>query len=384
MSGKRVLIIGGGASGLLAASAAAEAGADVTVLESAKKPAAKLRRTGNGHCNMTNTGDLPAFYEPKCRAFAEQVLKNEPVERTLAFFREIGIVTRTRDGLVYPMSEEASCVADALVRAAEERGARIRMNELVTGAAREKGGFSVFTEGWRYESDAVILACGSPAGLPKGSPDGYGIAEALGHSVNPARPALVPLRCDPPLPELAGLRVRGEVTLLVDGREEDRETGQIQFSAKGISGICVMNLSIAAGRAADEGRRVSLLLNLLGHCGEPDDVLARCLPSVIPERLLKVLRRKHGDAEIVSLLRGLPLPVDGTAGFPDAQAARGGVPAEEVNPDTMESRITEGLYFSGEILDVTGKCGGANLQFAWSTGRIAGRSAAGSPLHRPV
>lgn len=437
---KNVVIIGAGASGLAAAVFAAREGASVTVLEKNKKAGTKLLRTGNGHCNLTNLGNPSGKYD---NVFGEKVLEEFTVRQTLAFFESIGVLTRARDGWVYPYNEEASTVLRALLCACEREGVRIHTDCEAVSIERRNGSFLVITENWQYEADSVILACGSPAGLAKEKAR-HGIAAQLGHSIRPVLPALVGLRTGrKELLRCAGTRARVLATLYVDGVPVDQERGQIQFASKGISGICIMNLSTQAVRELSEGHSAGIGLDFLaeghsaeigldflaggpgaeigldlltgGHSAETshdfpggyqkeeasdsgtisDEKIVKTLRSLLPEKLYPVVfegipAKAYEEAsnaasakyaeDIRHRLTDFRLPVTGPLAMAEAQAASGGIRTDEVDPETMESKLVPGLFITGEMLDVTGKCGGWNLQFAWSTGALAGKAAAGCTL----
>ena len=390
----RVIIIGAGASGLAAAVSCADAGGEVTVLEAGKKPAEKLRKTGNGKCNLMHFGPSDGAYCGADPSFAEQVCSALPEEELLAFLLGCGIPVNNKNGLGYPWSEQAQGVSECLIRAARKKGARIRTSTAVTGIGKEAQCFCVFTGDWSYPADRVILACGSPASVPGAPSSGMlFLAEEAGLPVTPFYAALVPLRTEElPLKEWAGVRHDGCARLYADGQFIRSETGQFQFTDSGISGIAVFNLSLPAAPLLSEGKRVELELDffpekredgirgLIGELlpeGEADckDAL-RCL---LPERMLpwaEGLWLKHGASGLAAALKGLRFRVSGTGGISRAQVCGGGVLTGGISSRTMESAACPGLFVTGEMLDVTGICGGWNLGFAFRTGILAGRAAA--------
>ncbi|MDO4339293.1 MAG: NAD(P)/FAD-dependent oxidoreductase [Eubacteriales bacterium] len=390
MEKKRILIVGGGASGLMAAITAARRGAAVTVLEHNEKPGKKLCATGNGKCNLTNLEMPRDAYRGAHPEFVREALRQFSVQDTVRFFSELGIYVTNRNGYLYPHSNQASSVTEVLCMEARSLKVKIKTNEHVKAVFPEGGLWKVQTEGWTYEGDAVILANGSKASAISGSDgSGYELAKSLGHRVIKPLPALNALKCKgKSFAAWAGVRVEGKVTLCLEDIPLKSQQGELQLTEYGISGIPVFQLSRYAIRALDEGCRVSLLVNFLPEfdagslhsflesrrrkCPYKND--QELLIGLFPDKLNKVLL-KQPDLE--AAIREFPLTVTGGMPFAQAQVCSGGVSTEEVRPDTMESRLHKGLYFAGELLDVDGTCGGYNLQWAWSSGAAAGSHAAG-------
>ena len=298
---RRVLVIGGGASGLTAAIAAAEQGAKVTLLEKNRQVGKKILVTGNGRCNLTNENQDEACYRGGDPGFARTVFRNFGLPDTLRFFERLGVCAKSRNGYLYPYSDQASSVADALRMEAERLGVKLALgNQILEIRALNPNGasgdldrpeedragkasgdsavsgprFAARTEGWTYEGDACVLAAGSAAAPATGSDgSGYALAESLGHRLIKPLPALVQLRCRERFYErLAGLRMEAAVRVLADGKETACDRGEVQFTRNGISGIPVFQVSRHAVRALDEGRKVEVSLNLLpqipgGSCG---------------------------------------------------------------------------------------------------------------------
>ena len=378
-----ILIIGGGASGLIAAVTAAQSGAAVTVLEAGKKAGAKLLRTGNGRCNLSNTGDSLSSYSGNDATFAERVLNNVTRRETYEFFNSLGVILKSRDGWLYPYNDEASFVRGVLLEKADELHVRIRNNEFVTECGKDDSGFFARSGNWTYRSKRMILACGSPAGLPEKSV--YikeDLVHSFGHTSLPFRPALTPLYVRNPRKELAGIRVNACVTLLSDDNEIDIEYGQIQFTSKGLSGICIFNLAVKAVPLLESGHRVRVVCDFAPDLHDHSELAGLCetdfIRSFLPEKLYGTLFSKLKPEQAGYLLHHFEFEITGCAPLSEAQAASGGVLCKELDDQTMMSRIVPGLYLTGEMLDIVGKCGGWNLQFAWSGGISAGRSAAAS------
>ena len=393
------IIIGGGAAGMAAAIAAAEAGGRVTLIERQSRVGRKLLATGNGRCNLSNraAGDGTHYYGEQ-PGFSRAALARYGVEDTLAWFRALGLITAEEpDGKLYPYSNMAGSVLDVLRFALERPGITVRCGERVTALRRERGGFAVETETDRLRAGRVILAAGGCAGAKLGGvTDGYQLAAALGHSRTALHPALVQIKTDPTYPRgLKGVKADAAVHLL-RGRECLAETrGEILFTEYGVSGPAIFELSRAAATGG-EGLRLSL--DLLSGWTEAETAAwlrarrraglsetAQLLTGTLHTRLGQTVCRAagftnqppetltDGDLDrIARSLRGFSLPVTGVCGFDQAQVTAGGLRTSEFDPETLESRLVPGFFAVGEVLDVDGDCGGFNLQWAWSSGRAAG------------
>ena len=393
------IIIGGGAAGMAAAIAAAEAGGRVTLIERQSRVGRKLLATGNGRCNLSNraAGD-GTHYHGEQPGFSRVALARYGVEDTLAWFRALGLITAEEpDGKLYPYSNMAGSVLDVLRFALERPGITVRCGERVTALRRERGGFAVETETDRLRAGRVILAAGGCAGAKLGGvTDGYQLAAALGHSRTALHPALVQIKTDPTYPRaLKGVKADAAVHLL-RGRECLAETrGEILFTEYGVSGPAIFELSRAAATGG-EGLRLSL--DLLSGWTEAETAAwlrarrraglsetAQLLTGTLHTRLGQTVCRAagftnqppetltDGDLDrIARSLRGFSLPVTGVCGFDQAQVTAGGLRTAEFDAETLESRLVPGLFAVGEVLDVDGDCGGFNLQWAWSSGRAAG------------
>ena len=393
------IIIGGGAAGMAAAIAAAEAGGRVTLIERQSRVGRKLLATGNGRCNLSNraAGD-GTHYHGEQPGFSRAALARYGVEDTLAWFRALGLITAEEpDGKLYPYSNMAGSVLDVLRFALERPGITVRCGERVTALRRERGGFAVETETDRLRAGRVILAAGGCAGAKLGGvTDGYQLAAALGHSRTALHPALVQIKTDPTYPRaLKGVKADAAVHLL-RGRECLAETrGEILFTEYGVSGPAIFELSRAAATGR-EGLRLSL--DLLSGWTEAETAAwlrarrraglsetAQLLTGTLHTRLGQTVCRAagftnqppetltDGDLDrIARSLRGFSLPVTGVCGFDQAQVTAGGLRTAEFDAETLESRLVPGLFAVGEVLDVDGDCGGFNLQWAWSSGRAAG------------
>ena len=395
MGEKTVLIVGAGASGMMAAIMAARNGASVTLLEQNEKPGKKICATGNGRCNFTNRM-LPAdAYRGGDRKFIEKVQKEFSVQDTLDFFEEIGVYPVERNGCYYPRSMQASSVAELLAMEAARWGVRLKTNEKVTEIVhfkkRQKDGtcWKIVTDGWTYYAHALILANGSMASKISGSDgSGYELAKSLGHSLIKPLPALTALKCKGNVfAPCAGVRTEGKVTLLVNQKTQAWERGELQLTDYGISEIPVFQISRYAVRALDAGKKVSLMVDFFPEMDKQEfaDFLKKrenhrscqsereLLTGLFPDKLVRLLCKKK---DLIKAVKEFELTVTGYMDYSFAQICSGGVDTREICPETMESQILPSLYLCGELVDVDGMCGGYNLQWAWSSGAAAGKSAA--------
>ena len=389
---KKVVIIGGGASGMMAAIQAARTGAAVTLLEHNEKPGKKILATGNGRCNLTNLVQEPSRYRSSQPDFPWKIITQYPLEDTLAFFSELVIYTKDRNGWVYPYSDQAAGVAQVLELEARHQKVKIKTTEEVTDILREDGQYLVKTATWQYPCDSVIISCGSSASNVEGSSTtGYELAEKLGHTVVKPLPSLCGIRGkDNYYAKWAGSRMDGRITLEIDGETVGEEQGEILFTEYGISGIGVFQLSRYAVRGTDEGKIATYHLDLMpqltkeelvkllldrqqaGSYKNPQELLI----GLLPRKMIDVLVKKTYEPEkIAERLKDWQVPVKGAYALQQAQICSGGVDPRELT-EQLESRLHPGIYFTGEVIDVDGPCGGYNLQWAWSSGAVAGRAAA--------
>ncbi|MBQ7064370.1 MAG: (d)CMP kinase [Firmicutes bacterium] len=416
-SRKSVLVIGAGAAGLMAAAEAARAGADVVLLEKNPRPGRKIGISGKGRCNLTNAEDIGEWQKqivsnPRFLYSALNGLTNtEMMERIEA----AGVPLKVERGnRVFPVSDKALDVVDALVRDLQQSGATLRTGVTVRRIIPLESGFRVESSDGEFRADAVILSTGGASYSRTGSTgDGYRMARELGHMVTELRPGLIPLECSEPwIPSLQGLSLRNVALTIADerGKKLYNGFGEMLFTHFGISGPLVLTASSLLQQAAmkrhltlrEAGWKASIDLKPALSREQLDARLLRdleayryrmmdhALGDLLPERLiLPVLRQAgidpaHKAADLTreerqrlaETLKGLTVTISGTRPLEEAIVTMGGVSVREVDPKTMESRRIPGLYFAGEVLDVDALTGGFNLQIAFSTGAAAGRSAA--------
>jgi len=404
-----VIIAGAGAAGLVAAIAAARKGKSVLIIEKNTKAGKKILATGNGKCNFTNLHQTPECYRSEDSKFAMKVLSNFDLNKTLNFFENLGIFPKERNGYVYPFSEQASSVVSVLLMECERLKVEISYNEKVKSVIRPD--FTVVTvrpdntEAIYYGKKLIIATggCASPNLGSDGS--GYQLAKSFGHSIVKPLPALVSLKSpDKFCKTVSGVRTQAKVTAYASSKPLSQEEGEIIFTDYGISGIPVMQLSRFVSKALDKKEEVFLILDffkeytndelkklLTVRCSQnPNKTLEEMLIGLFNNKLnyilikeakldpgLKCKRLSKADInKLAGQIKNFKIRISDTNSFDFAQVTAGGVSTSEINPDTLESKKKKNLYFAGEIVDVDGTCGGYNLQWAWSSGYIAGSNAA--------
>lgn len=396
-----ICIIGGGASGIAAAISAAEINPElnICILEKKDELGKKLLATGNGKCNITNID---------CDGF----------DRVTEFFKRTGIMIKEDGGgRMYPYCEQASAVLDLLKSRVKHLNITVFTDCSVLTVNRSKfRGFDVHIDGAKGKAfipcSKILIACGGKAGPQFGTTgDGYALAKKFGHAVTRICPILMPLECEGIEKKLKGIRAKGKVCLLKGENIVAEESGEIQFTEEGLSGICIFNLTryIKLEPTSDfplskAFRQYSVVLDFLPHMDkrevmkylEERQVVMECLPkedyliSVLNTKLAKgIVHKVLGETtgtvgnidfeaikEIAMLLKSSRYVVTGGKGWKEAQCTGGGIPLEEIDPENMESKIEKGIFFAGEILDYDGPCGGFNLNNAWLTGIKAGNGLA--------
>ncbi|MGL4549665.1 MAG: NAD(P)/FAD-dependent oxidoreductase [Gemmataceae bacterium] len=405
-----VAVVGAGAAGLVAAARAADAGARTLLLEKTKRPGTKILMSGGTRCNITHDTDnrgIVEAYGPPGR-FLHSALAALGVRATIDLFEAEGVRTKVEDtGKVFPVSDRAADVLDALLRRLARSGATAVYEEALTGLGPADGGFRLATSRGERHARRVILTVGGQSYPGSGTTgDGYAICTRLGHTVVPPRPALVPLTVDAPwVPALRGLTMP-DVTLTVteDGKKLMARRGSLLFAHFGLSGPVALDVSrVVSGHPSP--RRLTLEIDLLPGTAEPalDEALrvesaasgkkqlAAVLAAWLPRRLCDDVLRAAGlpadrrgaglaraeRAGLAAAVKRLRLGLTGTLGFGRAEVTAGGVSLAEVDSRDMQSRKVPGLYLAGELLDLDGPIGGYNFQAAWSTGWLAGLKAAG-------
>ena len=395
----KVCVIGGGAAGMMAAITAADCGHQVTLLERQSRVGRKLMATGNGRCNLTNRHAAPQHYHGEDRDFCAYALASFDVDATLEWFADKGLLTVTEDsGRVYPYSNMAGSVLDVLRYALERDDIDLHVGCVVTRIRRRGDGFTVETEQGSFSADKVILCAGGAAGSKVGGVmDGYQLAKALGHHRTALYPSLVQIKTDPTYPRaLKGVKAEAAVRILQGSEVLAENRGEILFTEYGVSGPAIFEISRAAAAGGsgltveldflpdwDNDSTVGWLQQRRDGAGnrEAGTLLSGTLHSRLGQMVCKAAGFTNQSADtltdrdlarIARRLRSFTLEVQGVCGFDQAQVTAGGLRTDEFDPQTMESRLVPGFYACGEVLDVDGDCGGYNLQWAWSSGHLAG------------
>lgn len=395
-----IIVIGGGASGMMAAICAARQKASVLVLERMPRVGKKLLATGNGRCNYTNRFMNISCFHSQSPDDVEKLLDSFGNKETEAFFMELGILPKAKEGYVYPNSMQAASVVDALRFEMERLGVRVLTDIEVTGILKKGKGFQVQSKEQVFHCRRVILAAGGRASEKLGSNgSGYRIANALGYTLIPEVPALTGLKAkEKVFKALGGVRTEGKVTLYIDNQYKDDHVGELQLAEYGISGIPVFQLSGQAAKGLQNHQDVRCELDFFPEWKE--DALLKYLierkrrfkgasgeafeTGFLNRKLIHECLRMIGNRndkgfddmkKLTKLLKHFPVTITESRGYDLAQVCAGGVDLKEIHQKSCETVKHPGLYIVGELLDADGICGGYNLQWAWTTGYLAGQHA---------
>ena len=405
---RTVAVIGGGASGMMAAVTAASEGARVILLEHKDRIGKKILSTGNGRCNFTNIHQEPICYHSEDPLFPWEVVERFNAQAVISFFFQLGVYSKNRNGYIYPNSDQAPAVLDDFRMELDRLKVEIRTGVECREIRPGKKGFTVLTDQGPVRADRVILCAGSKAAPTTGSDgSGYDLAKKLGHRILPVLPALTAIKCEEKFfKSIAGVRANGSVSIWSGGECIAKDTGEIQLTDYGISGIPVFQVSRYASKLLYEKKETDAVLDFMpDFTKEQTNAFLRARAKTRPDksaemfliglfhkklcdlwiRLSEIPRqRKAGEltedeiARLTSLIKEFRVRVRETNPYDKAQVCCGGVDTREVNPETLESVYVPGVYFAGEILDVDGMCGGYNLTFAWASGYVAGKAASGA------
>lgn len=403
---RKIVVIGGGASGIMAAITAAKEGAHVTIVEQKDRIGKKLLSTGNGRCNLTNEFMDITCFRGENLSIVSDVLNQFGVEMTKSFFEGLGVILKSRQGYLYPISDQASTILDVLRMEIERLGIEVLLSQKVVEVSKKKSEFVVKTTQSSLSADAVILSTGGKASSVLGSDgSGYALAKTFGHKLTAIVPALVQLIAKgKEFKAVSGVRTHASVSLFLDGEHIASDTGELQLTDYGISGIPVFQISRYAAKGLYEKKRVVVSVDLLPTFTKEEleeffktrihvhgsknaeDFFVGMFHKKLIGILLKRANISYGTTMntisyetqqlLLTLCKNFEVEILDTKGFEHAQVCAGGVKTTEIHPETMESLFENGLYLTGELLDVDGICGGYNLQWAWATGYIAGKNAA--------
>lgn len=401
----KIGIIGGGASGLVAAIKAKKENNEVIIFEKNKECGKKILATGNGRCNYWNSDQDLEHYESSNRELIQGIINSETEEKVLGLFNKLGIVPKIKNGYYYPFSNQASTIRKVLLDEVLRLGVTIKNEFSVQDIKHINDKFIVCSDNEEVCVDKLILATGSFA-APKTGSDGMGFnfLKKFNHTIIKPLPSLVQLITDGGyLKEWNGIRTDVNLFLYEDDNLVKREAGEIQLTNYGISGICVFNLSNYVARGLDNGKKEVVSINFLPFLNNYEEAkkwfyektllinknIKDLLEGILNYNLVSVILRKANIADsnnfneldnieqerIIKCCISFKVNVVATKTFEEAQVASGGVNLTEINLQTMESKLIKNLFITGELLDLTGDCGGYNLGIAWRTGYIAGEVA---------
>lgn len=408
---REVAIIGGGAAGIVAAIVASRNGAKVVIYERMNRIGKKILATGNGRCNLTNIGlgenNLNCIHGSNNK-FAGGILKQFTVKETIDFFEVLGIAHKIEEGgKVFPMSDQATSVLDVLRYELEKLGVEVICDIEIEQIKQDAKKITLVDKsGSRYKADKVIIATGGMSSPNLGSNgSGYQLAKQLGHSVIKPFPALVQLKLEAPfLKSIKGIKFDGVASIILNNKLIRKEEGELLFTEYGISGPPVLQLSRKAVEALQNKKQPKIVLDMLPKYSHseviellnirlshqydrPFDfsfnglINKKLIPIVLKAANIKDLSKQCSNVsnkeieKVASILKEWEFDITGSQSWQSSQVTAGGVHVGEICEDTLQSKFVPNIYFAGELLDIDGDCGGFNLQWAWSSGYVAGHEA---------
>ena len=391
---KKIIIIGGGASGLAAAINSKNKKNEVIILEKNKECGKKILITGNGKCNYYNSNQNINHYHSSNLELIGEFINQERIEKILPFFESVGILPDIKDGYYYPMSNQSISIRNALVKECENKGVKIIYNCNVNNIIKENDKFIIETNIGKYESDILVMSTGSKAFPKTGSTgEGYEFAKKFGHSVIKPLPGLVQLISNDKLKDASGVRTKVKLTLMEDDIFITDELGELQITDYGISGIVAMQLSSYISKGLNEHKKEKVSINFLPTIESIDlfldklnnnvknRTISELLDGLLNYKLVNLILKKSNinnneyydnidldrKKRLIDNLISYKIDIQDTKGFDSSQICIGGIPLSELN-NSFESKIINKLFFTGEIIDLNGDCGGYNLSIAWISG----------------
>lgn len=392
---------------MIAAITAARSGAEVTIFERNDRVGKKLLATGNGQCNLTNLYCDHTHFHGENPHFVDEIFNRFTINDTVDFFNYLGALTvAENDGKMYPRTYQASTILDVLRFELESCGIAVKTQTPITSVKKSKSNFTLYSDNFHFSADAVIIACGSKA-APQlgGTSSGIDILKSMGHSTTATFPVLVPLKTDfPHNRHCKGTKVLADISLFINNEKIANEYGEVLFTEYGFSGPTVIQLSILAITALQQSKNVTCIIDLFPD-KTFDDLIEhlhmrftrkanfpvetsligfvnkRLISSVLTESGITDIKKVSGDISEVEtrhfaeIVKKWTFTITGSLSWKEAHVCAGGIRTSEFNNATLESGLIKGLYATGEVLDITGDCGGYNLQWAWSSGVVAARSA---------
>lgn len=396
---KTVAIIGAGASGLVAAIVAARNGTDVTIFEKNNKIGKKILATGNGRCNVTNNSIKTSNYHGLNPKFVNVAIDRFNTLTCKKFFDEIGVpLNEGQNGRLYPKSLQSSSIVNLLAYECQRLGVKILLNQEIKNIQKEAEKFALHVEDKTVYASFVLVATGGMAMPTLGaSESGYTFAKNFGHTITKTFASLVQLVCKEDFKSISGVKMQGDITAF-DGKEIACEAnGDILFTNYGISGSAVLDVSRVANKLLQNADEVNVSLDLMSEYSKEQlkNILTKraknsngkdmplwldgFINSKLAAYLSRELKIKNADElntkeimRLTYLLKNFRVKVVDSKGFKSAEVTAGGIKTDEINPNTMESKLQNGLFFSGEVLDIDGDCGGYNLHWAWASGYSVG------------
>ncbi len=401
---KNIAIIGGGASGLVAGIIALKNKAKVSIYEKNSRLGRKILATGNGRCNVSNENINISRYHGEDTGFIEQVLREFSTQKCIEFFENLGVnLIKKQNGKYFPLSSQASSISEALVYEFEKRGGKIFTEHFVEKIIFKNEKFILHVNSKTKPYDKILIASGSKAMSKLGScSSGYEFATSFGHHITPLLPSLVQVVCKEDTKESSGVKFEAQINLHVENKFQKSVFGDVLLTKYGLSGSSILDISRDIGVALLAKKQVKLKIDCLHHlpkqklqsllqryCKNTLEkpiilllsglvnkklallVLKRC--KINPNKSSKEIALKELNS-IIYCLKNLEFHIIDTKGFDFAEVVAGGVSTKQINPKTMESSLQKGLYFSGEVLDADGDCGGFNLHWAWASGYVAGKN----------
>ncbi len=394
------VIIGGGASGLVAALTAKKENNLVTILEKNSFCGKKLLVTGNGKCNYWNADQDLSHYHSNNNEILKEIITPVTIQEVLSLFSNLGVYPKIKNGYYYPYSNQATTIKNVLLNEVESKHINIKTDFSVTNIIKKNNYFEITNGLETISATHVIIATGGMSAPKTGSTgDGYKFLQNFKHTLIKPLPALVQLQASAPfLKKWAGIRTDVKVSLYENSNFLKDEEGEIQLTDYGVSGICIFNLSRYVSRGLETNKKEQLLINFLPFINsnptayldnffKTKNSILNQLSGILNDKLVAIIISLSGiqkekpyqdltsteKERLVTLLTAFPLELTGTNSFNESQVSTGGIPLSEINPHTMESKIVKNLYLTGEVLDVDGDCGGYNLGFAWISGMLAGK-----------
>ena len=394
-----IVIIGGGASGLISAITASKNKQNkVTLIEKNPVLGKKILATGNGKCNYYNSNQDLIHYHSTNNELIKEIINEENTNKVEDFFKKIGIIPKIKNGYYYPFSNQATTIRNALVNEVE-KNTKILTETTVEDITKENDKFFIKTNNGVIKADKVIIATGSKAAPKTGSDGlGYKLLKNLGHTIVDVLPALVQVKTKGKfLKDWSGIRTDVDASLYINDKLIKKESGEIQLTNYGVSGICIFNLSRYIPIALKNNDKVEIKINFLPFTTEVDDLLknisndkniTKTLEGILNNKLVSVVisqssinkEKKYNELStkekevLLTNLTNFNLEVIGTNSYEECQVCSGGVPLTEINLENMESKVIKNLHIVGELVDIDGDCGGYNLTFAWISGLLAGKS----------